>query len=141
MTAQEKDRLALKVPFRNGTLRDIASRAARELGQQREALAQLDPLLAANLKRSGDQVRDIVEKICEKAERVHQNKSGKGQRHLRRVSNALFPRGLPQERVLGPLAVTARHGRGWIDDLFLHVPAVPRAHLLAYFTDATKETR
>ncbi len=121
-------------------LREISKRAARELNQQREALAALDPMLAANLKRTGDQIRALVEKVSEKAERVHQNKSGKGQRHLRRVSHALFPRGLPQERVLGPLYFIAHHGRHWIDELFVHVPAVPRAHLLVTYTYEPEES-
>lgn len=119
-------------------LREIAARASRELSEQREALAQLDTGLAANLKRTGEQIRALVEKICEKAERVHQNKSGRGQRHYRRVAHALFPRELPQERVIGPLPFVARHGRAWIDDLLDHVPAVPREHALAFLEDEPK---
>ena len=126
------DDAGVAVPPVIGALREIAAHAARELSVQREALAQIDNGLAANLKRTGDQIRTLVEKICEKAERVHQNKSGRGQRHYRRVAHALFPRGLPQERVLGPLPFVARHGRTWIDELFTHVPALPREHALVF---------
>lgn len=121
-------------------MREIASRAARELNQQRQALAELDAGLAANLKRTGDQIRSLVEKMAEKAERVHQNRAGRGQKHLRRVSNALMPRGTPQERVLGPLPLVARHGRGFVDELLECVPAIPLEHVVARFEDATTST-
>ncbi|HUR29594.1 MAG TPA: bacillithiol biosynthesis BshC, partial [Planctomycetota bacterium] len=123
------------------TLRAIGARAAREIAEQRAALSQLDASLAANLKRSGDQVQALVEKICEKADRVHQNKSGKGRRHLRRVATALCPRELPQERVLGPLSFYARHGRRFVDELFAHVPAVPQGHMLAFLGNPGEEAR
>jgi len=113
-------------------MREIAERAGRDLVAQKAALAQLDPGLAANLKRTAEQMQALVERMCEKAERVHQNNSGKGQRNLRRVSQAFFPRESPQERVIGPLPFVARHGRGWIEELLAHVPALPREHMLAY---------
>lgn len=122
-------------------LREIAARAARELNQQRALLAELDTGLAANLKRTGDQIRSLVEKMCEKAERVHQNRAGRGQKHLRRVSSALFPRGLPQERVIGPLPFYARYGPGFVDELLEHVPAVPREHWIAHFEDPAAAAR
>lgn len=130
-----------QVPQVIEVLRGIGARTAREVASQREALAELDAALAANLKRTGEQMQALLERICEKAERVHQNKSGRGQRHLRRVATGLFPRGLPQERVIGPLVYVARYGRGWIEDLLAHVPAVPREHLLAHMTFETKESR
>ncbi|MEO6711011.1 MAG: bacillithiol biosynthesis cysteine-adding enzyme BshC [Planctomycetota bacterium] len=120
-------------------LREIAVRAARELNDKREALAQVDTGLAANLKRTGEQIRALVEKICEKAERVHQNKSGRGQRHVRRVANALFPRELPQERVIGPLPFVARHGRAWVTELLDQVPALPLEHAIAFLEARPEE--
>jgi uncharacterized protein YllA (UPF0747 family) len=114
------------------TMREIARRAGRELVEQKEQLAQIDAGLAANLKRTSDQLRALVERMCEKAERVHQNNSGRGQRHFRRVSHAFYPRELPQERVIGPFPFVARHGRAWIEQLLAHVPALPRVHTVAF---------
>lgn len=113
-------------------LREVGQRAAREVTQERAALAELDAGLAANLKRTGDQMRSLIEKICEKAANVHQNRAGRGKRHYRRVSQALFPRESPQERVLGPLPFVARYGRDWIADLLDHVPALGREHALVH---------
>lgn len=121
-------------------MREVAERAARELLAHKSALAEIDLGLAQNLKRTADQVRSLIEKTCEKAERVHQNNAGKGQRHVRRVVNSLFPRELPQERVLGPLSFVARYGRAWIDELLVHVPAVPRAHFVVQLAAETPLT-
>jgi bacillithiol biosynthesis cysteine-adding enzyme BshC len=113
-------------------LRAIAERAARELLEQRSSLAQLDPGLAQNLARTASQVRDLVEKVCAKAERVHANRQGKGRRHVRRIVNTLTPRSQPQERVLGPIGFVAQHGTGWIDGLLDALPPFERRHGVAH---------
>jgi hypothetical protein len=91
-------------------------------------MAELDRGLAQSLKRTADQIRDHVGRMCDKAARVHANNLGTGARHLRRLSNTLMPRGEPQERVLGPLPFVARHGFDWVDEVFEHVPAFPQVH-------------
>lgn len=100
-----------------GALRAIADRCARELNAQRESLAALDRGMAVQLKQTAEQVRNLVEKLCAKAERVHANNSGKGARHQRRVANTLVPRGEPQERVLTSFEFVARYGDDWIAEL------------------------
>ena len=66
---------------------------------------------------------------------MHGNRSGKGRRHERRISNLLRPRGEPQERVLGPLPFVARFGTAWLEELALeHDPFAP-AHLLVHLGD------
>ena len=117
-------------------LRRIAERASKELLAQRDALAELDRGLAQNLGRTASQIRGLVEKMCEKAERVHANNQGRGRRLVRRVSNSLRPRGEPQERVFGPLPFVARFGRGWIDELFDNLRAFERDHLVATWSAA-----
>jgi uncharacterized protein YllA (UPF0747 family) len=110
-------------------LREIAERASRELSARRDALAELDRGLAANLPRTGAQIRSLVDKICEKAERVHANRSGRGKRLVRRATNTLCPRGELQERVLGALPFVARYGREWIDELFAKLAPLESGHL------------
>jgi len=122
-------------------LREIARRADRELSARRAALGELDKGLAANLSRTGDQIRTLVEKICERAERVHANRSGRGRRLVRRVTNSLAPRGELQERVLGALPFVARHGTDWIEQLLEPMTPIAHGHLIARFGDAPKDTQ
>lgn len=111
-------------------LREIALRAARELSARKTALAELDRGLAANLPRTGDQIRSLVEKLCEKAERVHANRAGRGRRLVRRVANAVCPRGELQERVLLALPFLARHGTDWIAELLGAMGPIASGHLV-----------
>jgi len=94
-----------------------AKRARQDLLAQKASLSELDPRLAGVLKRTADQVKDSIEKVAKKAERVHANQSGHGRRHERRANHALFPRGGPQERALGPLPFVAKFGLDWLDEL------------------------
>ena len=116
-------------------LRHTAEEAGLALRAHRSALSELEPALAVNLKKTAAQVRRLVEKVAGKAERVHANRSGKGQRHIRRLNNGLVPRGLPQERVLGPIGFTARHGRAWIDALYGELPPLSSEHLAVHLQE------
>jgi len=120
-------------------LRAQEQRAAAELELLREELAALDPSLPVLLRRTTDQVRHALEALAEKAERVHQNKSGKGRRHERRLNNALCPRGEPQERVLGPLPFLARFGEEWVHALALELEPFGAEHLVLSLGDDLAE--
>ena len=120
-------------------LRRTAEEAGQALQEHRSALSELEPALAANLKKTADQIRKIVEKVAAKAERVHANRSGKGKRQLRRLNNGLLPKGAPQERVLGPLGLTARYGRAWIDALYRELPPLCSEHLAVHLPAPTEE--
>jgi uncharacterized protein YllA (UPF0747 family) len=111
-------------------MKEIARRASKDLAALKAELAELDPGLAAQLKRTGDQIEELVAKLIEKGERVHQNKSGKGRRHERRANNVLFPRQLPQERVLGPLTFVARFGEDWVHELCDEMEPLAPEHLI-----------
>ncbi len=116
-------------------LRSVGERAAEELLALRAALVELDPSLLVQLKKTAAQMEDLASTLGEKARRVHGNRSGKGRRHERRVSNLLCPRGEPQERVLGPLPFVARFGTAWLEELLLeHDPFAP-VHLLVHLGD------
>ena len=96
------------------------------------SLGALDPSLVVQLKRTADQVRAVVDKLAAKAERVHQNHAGKGRRHERRLQNALFPHGEPQERVLGPFTFVARFGFDWIAELAAAIDPLGAQHTVVY---------
>ena len=122
-------------------MRAIAKECEGALDGCRADLAQLDKGLAVHLKRLGDQLRKNVEEIVVKAERVQQNKSGKGRRHERRVNNALVPRGVPQERLLGPAQTIARFGDEWLGELLAEIDPLPREHLVVHLgPDATEDS-
>ena len=113
-------------------LRAVGERAAAELLALRAALEELDPSLLVQLKKTAAQVEELAATLGEKARRVHGNRSGKGRRHERRLSNLLCPRGEAQERVLGPLPFVARFGTAWLEELLLeHDPFAP-VHLLVH---------
>lgn len=120
-------------------LRDIGLRAARELSARKPALSELDRGLAANLPRTGDQIRSLIEKLCEKAERVHANRTGRGRRLVRRVTNALCPRGELQERVLPTLPFLARHGTEWVGELLDTLTPLASGHLLVQLNPTKPE--
>ncbi len=119
-------------------LRRTAEQAAEALRAHGPELAEIEPALAAGLKKASARVRQLVEKVASKADRVHANRSGKGKRQLRRVNNGLIPKGLPQERVLGPLALTARFGRGWIDALHDELPPTSTEHVVVHIEDESE---
>ena len=120
-------------------LRETAERAARDLAEHKAELSELDPSLGVNLKKTAQQIRGLVEKIVGKAERVHANSKGKGKRHVRRLSGVLVPRGLPQERVLGPMPFMARYGMGWVDALYEEWPALSSEHLAIHLEETEDE--
>jgi bacillithiol biosynthesis cysteine-adding enzyme BshC len=113
-------------------LRAVARRAAQELVSLRDDVAALDPGLGQHVKRTAEQIEDLVGKLATKLERVHQNSQGSGRRHYRRLANGLFPSELPQERVRGALEFVARHGTGWIDELLAGIDPLPTEHLVVY---------
>jgi bacillithiol synthase len=113
-------------------VRSIADGAAVEMDSLRGEVMELDPSLLSQLKRASNQMRSAGDWLAEKVERVHQNKSGKGRRHLRRLSAWLRPRDEPQERVLGPLPFVARFGDEWIFELLEAMDPFSSDHLVVH---------
>lgn len=105
-------------------LRALGEDAAARLLTHRAALAALEPALAITLKKTAGHVQQSIGKVIDKALRVHQNRAGKGQRQVRRVNHTLMPRGVPQERVLGPFQFAARFGaHAFVDMLRRELPS------------------
>ncbi|MDP6937382.1 MAG: bacillithiol biosynthesis BshC [Planctomycetota bacterium] len=113
-------------------LRKEAERAAKRLRSLRAEIAALPDNLAGNLERTARQVKAAIEKLAMKVDRVQANRSGKGQRALRRINHSLVPLGQPQERVLGPLQFCARFGSGWVEDLYRELPPICFEHLVVH---------
>jgi uncharacterized protein YllA (UPF0747 family) len=111
-------------------LRRIAEAHATEILAKRKELAEVEPALAPHLRRAVAQYKGALDKLAEKAARVEANRTGKGGRHLRRLNNALCPRGEAQERVLAPLQFVARFGLEWLDTLIEELDPFCSEHLL-----------
>lgn len=121
------------------SLRAVAARAAEELAALKPELVALDRGLAAQLKRTGQQVGGTIDKLVQKAERVHKNQQGRGKRHVRRLQSALFPREEPQERVRGAIEFVARFGPAWLDRLIDTVEPLPTEHLAVHLDEQADE--
>lgn len=122
-----------------GRMRELARGIERDINALRDELEPLDPGLAQSLKRTAHQARSLVDSAREKAERVHQNASGRGRRNVRRVANTLLPRGEPQERVLGPLDFVARFGTAWIDGVHTAIDPFDARTLIVELGEAPSE--
>lgn len=111
-------------------LKRLAAEHAEEILAKRAELSEVEPALAPHLRRAVAQYRAALDKLAEKASRVEANRVGKGGRHLRRLNNALCPRGQAQERVLAPLQFVARFGLEWLDTLIDELDPFCSEHLL-----------
>lgn len=120
-------------------LRAAGEQAKKDIDSLRAELGELDPGLAIQLKRTADQVKDLVAQLADKAQRVQANRAGKGRRHERRANNALFPNLAPQERVFGPLQYVAKHGEDWIGELLEEIDALGSEHLVVHLPGKAEE--
>ncbi len=120
-------------------LRELAAETRERLLEHRAALAELEPALAITLKKTAGHVEQSIGKVIDKAKRVHDNSVGKGARQLRRINGALYPRGAPQERVLGPFQFFARYGEAFVDALAAELPGVSTEPLVLRIEDTESD--
>ncbi len=111
-------------------LRKVASDSASALLSERSAVAEVERGLAHQLKKAAETFSGLVDRVATKVEHVEANALGSDRRHQRRVSNVLYPRDVPQERVRGALEFVARYGRGWLDLLLEAIEPLPTEHLV-----------
>ena len=116
-------------------LRRVSEEASAALTAHRSELAELEPALGITLKKTAEHVRSSIGKVIDKATRVHQNRAGKGARQVRRVNHTLMPRGVPQERILGPFQFIARFGPDFLDALWREIPSTATEHLVLHLED------
>ncbi len=93
----------------------------REMEGLRQALAALDPTLAAAAESSVGKALHPVEGLREKALRALKRRDETRAARLLRARSALFPGGEPQERRLGLVGLVARHGLGVADLVEQHL--------------------
>ena len=111
-------------------LRKVSRQIAAQLMEHKGGLAKIETALGITLKRTTKQVEHSIEKVIGKAMRVQKNNTGKGVRQTRRVNSMLYPRDVPQERLLGPFQFVARFGRDFVPSLWAEVPFASTEHLV-----------
>lgn len=111
-------------------LRKVTGQITTQLMEHKSGLAKIETALGITLKRTAKQVERSIEKVIDKAMRVQKNNTGKGVRQARRVNSMLYPRDVPQERLLGPFQFVARFGRDFVPSLWAEVPFASTEHLV-----------
>ena len=124
-----------------GEIEAIVARAQERLKAKRSELASIEPSLDTGLRRAADQMSGGIDKLLSKALRIHQNKGGKQKRHIRRLNHRLMPKGIPQERVLGPLEFYTRYGPDWALALYDACPPICASHLAMTLSQTPEETK
>ena len=114
-------------------LERVAREASESLTALKPGLAELDRGLAQNAARGARQVRDLIEKLRAKAERVHANSqwARDGDTQDAGCRACSLPRGLLAGARAGPAAVHGRppRQRAWVDALYEEWPALSSEHL------------
>jgi uncharacterized protein YllA (UPF0747 family) len=110
-------------------LREIASSARAELAERKARLLELDPALASPFKAASRELREAMERLSQKVTRVRAAHGGRRARHRRGVLNGLRPRGRPQDEILGPFELVARHGTDWIEGVGAELDPFAGEHL------------
>jgi bacillithiol synthase len=120
----------VRVPFDRLSTRVVRAELPREitdtLAQLREQLAAgyeqlrdgaigVDPTLKAPAEVAAKRTDEILERLDKKIVQHLKRRNSVELEQLRRASANLFPRGEPQERVLGVLTYYARYGRDFLD--------------------------
>ncbi len=113
-------------------LRKASTAITAQILEHKSALAALEPALGITLKKTAGHVEHSITKVIDKAMRVHKNSTGKGVRQVRRVNSMLYPRDVPQERLLGPFQFVARFGPDFVPSLWTEVPFASTEHLVVH---------
>ncbi len=108
----------------------ITAEFTAAMDEERKPLSELDRALSMRLRQSTRRAAKLVEAVARKVERVQKNRTGKDQRHLRRLLNSWYPRGAPQERRLTALQYVIAFGDDWIDALYEQLDPLPTEHLV-----------
>lgn len=116
-------------------LADIEAGVRAALMAERRAVAAIDPTLAPVVRTAIRNVEEAFRRLTQRVEHVQQNRSGKRERHVRRLNATLSPEGRPQAEVLTAFAWLSRHGRGWLEALTGELDPFAAEHLVVHLED------
>ena len=95
----------------------LQAEAERSLGEREAYFCALDPSLRTALARTHTAVRDSLRRLGSRAEKALRLRHAEAARALGEAETWLRPHGEEQERVLSPLSLIAKYGRGWMREL------------------------
>ncbi len=120
-------------------LRQLTDQITAQILEHKSDLAELEPALGITLKKTAGHVETSIGKVIGKAMRVHKNNTGKGVRQVRRVNSMLYPRDVPQERLLGPFQFIARFGSEFTPALMGEIPFASTEHMVLHLPSSLDE--
>ena len=120
-------------------LRKLSDDIKAQILEYKGDIAELEPALGITLKRTAGHVESSLGKVIGKAMRVHKNNTGTGARQVRRVNSMLYPRDVPQERLLGPFQFVARFGAGFVPALMEEIPFASTEHIVLHLPSSRDE--
>ncbi len=116
-------------------LAEIEAGVRAALSAERRALGAIDPTLAPVVRTAIRNVEEAFRRLTQRVEHVQQNRSGKRERHVRRLNATLSPEGRPQAEVLPAFAWLSRHGPGWLEALTGELDPFAAEHLVVHLED------
>jgi uncharacterized protein YllA (UPF0747 family) len=99
---------------------------------EQQALKAIDPGLPSQLRRTLGTSKKGFEVLGKRIRRIESSSSGSDRRHQRRLSAQLWPRELPQERILTTCQMVSKWGRSWLDELFAVLEPLPLEHWIVH---------
>jgi bacillithiol synthase len=94
------------------------------------ALSKLDPTLVDAAANSCRKMQYQLQTIEHKANAAIQKRSEQIERDASRLENSLFPKKTPQERFYSGIHFLARHGSGFLQELYEQIPLDSGDHLI-----------
>lgn len=99
---------------------------------EQPALKAIDAGLPSQLRRTLGATKKGLDELNKRIRRIQSAGAGSDRRHLRRLSAQLWPRQMPQERILTTCQLTSKWGRSWIDELFAALEPLPLEHWIVH---------
>ncbi len=96
--------------------------------QLKPEVAHFDPTLVKALEHTRQSIQQAIGKFNAKVQRAAENQDETRTRQLQRLLTYVFPRHLPQERVLAPIYFQLKYGWQFLDEVFQQLPEDVRSH-------------
>lgn len=109
---------------------DTARAIDEKLAALKTAAAAVDPTLAGAADTTVGRMHQVLDTLHRKILRAAKRRDDTLRRQFAHARTVSFPKGQPQDRVLGVAAVLNQHGPAFIDQLLAELPADGSRHFL-----------
>ncbi|MBI2816063.1 MAG: bacillithiol biosynthesis cysteine-adding enzyme BshC [Acidobacteria bacterium] len=113
--------------------KETAANLEADLQRIQEALSTFDPTLVDAAETSGRKMHHQLTTLEHKAAAAVQKRSEQIERDATRLENALYPKKAPQERIYSGINFLARHGAGFMRELYEQIPLHSAQHQVLGF--------